>query len=298
MSRLRLIFLLCIVCLFGGAISVGRSWYQQSKLQPAVAFVPDRPITIGNSQSLKTLFDALAYPWPLQPHARVPPVEIATLPQDFPQLVSNRERKALFLRIVLPLVLMRNEQLHRQRETVQGLYQTLHDSRSTEAPSGMVSHSLEILFTEYKIDSDAPLSARLDELLLRLDEVPPSLVLAQAAVESNWGLSTIAMQSNNLFGSWVLLSKNPSFTRLGESVSAYMHFLNMAPAFVEFRKARRIMRIEGRSFESHTLAALVAKRGKKKRSYTRKLRSVIHGSELLGLDDLQLRPIEQATQAD
>ena len=42
----------------------------------------------------------------------------------------------------------------------------------------------------------------LDKLKRRVDIVPPSLALAQAAEESGWGTSRFAIKGNSLFGQW------------------------------------------------------------------------------------------------
>ena len=49
---------------------------------------------------------------------------------------------------------------------------------------------------QYKADN-------LDALLIKADEIPVSLALAQAVIESGWGTSRFAYEGNALFGQYV-----------------------------------------------------------------------------------------------
>jgi len=103
---------------------------------------------------------------------------------------------------------------------------------------------------------DANPSDRSD-LVGRVDVVPPSLAIAQAAEESGWGTSRFAVEANAVFGQWTFRKgagvvperRDPgkrhevrSFEGLRQSVSAYMHNLNIHWAYKEFRRVRRELR--------------------------------------------------------
>mgnify|MGYP003335743538 CR=1 FL=1 len=96
---------------------------------------------------------------------------------------------------------------------------------------------------------------KIDELLKRVDIVPPSMAIAQGGVESGWGTSVAARVGNSLFGQiqsvgrhsvavpWRPGSGMPQpFSNVGEAAEAYVINLNTHPAYSAFRNERAAMR--------------------------------------------------------
>ncbi|HEY9078524.1 glucosaminidase domain-containing protein [Magnetovibrio sp.] len=160
------------------------------------------------------------------------------------------DRKVLFLAKILPLVAAENERILAQREIVK---------RSSS------SAQLNALALVYGLQ---PGSVRKENLLRRIDVLPPSLVLAQAAIESAWGTSRFAREGNALFGERTYDPDTPgitpkratgfkvkSFTSLQGSVRSYMRTLNAHRAYRALRERRAAVRALGQPLSGPVLAA-------------------------------------------
>ena len=153
------------------------------------------------SIALKARFDRLGYSLTSVRAGKsdVPRLFITQLPEDFPQVKSTTERKNLFLRGVLPLVLRVNERLSRDRSRLLQIEQHLKTRQQlSEGDAAWLANQEELYSVE---------PGDLRSLLLRVDQVPLSLALAQAAIESGWGTSRFATLGNALFGQW---TENPN----------------------------------------------------------------------------------------
>ncbi len=121
----------------------------------------------------------------LQPTAVSVPAELLTM-RDV------KQKKALFLETILPVVNNTNLKVELKRERLQ-------DIKGSWLITPKERAFVHQLAAEYRVDGD-DLDVVMDELLLRVDGLPPSLMLAQAAIESGWGTSRFATKGNNLFG--------------------------------------------------------------------------------------------------
>jgi Bax protein len=140
----------------------------------------------------------------------------------------------------------------------------------------------------YKIDNFKISSYQnQSELLKRVNIIPESLAIAQAAIESGWGKSRFAKEGNNYFGHWCfqkgcgIIPKNRSsnrthevrkFETMEQSVKAYMKNLNTHRAYKEFRSARNKF---GGSLEGTQLASYLGKYSEKGQEYSRIVKKVI-----------------------
>lgn len=180
----------------------------------------------------------------------VPRVYVTRLPADLDALRRVERRKQLFLRSVLPLILMANEELRTRRGRLLSLQERL---RAGDRLGAADRAWLASLAEDYGAPPD-----RIEELLLRVDEVPVSLALGQAILESGWGTSRFAIEGNALFGETTpsstgehLVKRDGSrkrfraFPDLMASVRSYMHNLNTHAAYRKFRKLRAAQRAKG-----------------------------------------------------
>jgi Bax protein len=173
--------------------------------------------------------------------AEVPRLFLVSLPVGMEEIRQAEARKRLFFKAVLPLVLQVNEEVRADR-----LW-------------------LMIAADRYRVRV-----GDLAALARRMDVIPPSLALAEAAVESGWGTSRFAREGNALFGQWkfsasgdlVPLRRDPgkthrvrAFDSLLDSVRAYVRNLNAHPFYQVFRQARSKMRPEGAPLDGSLLAA-------------------------------------------
>lgn len=224
----------------------------------------------------------------------VPRALVAELPGDFDALQSPDARKRAFVAIALPLVLKANEDIRAERRFVE------HAAACLDAglePDSATRRRLDALSRRYDAEGDLAL------LLRRVDVVPPSLVLAQAAIESGWGTSRFALEGNALFGQRVwssgdgmkpeaLTADTPvrvaSFPDLLASVRAYLHNLNTHAAYRPFRQKRETLRGEGRGPDGAALAPLLTSYSERGAEYVRDLHTIIKQNAFYGFDSARL----------
>jgi len=228
---------------------------------------------------------------------RVGPVEVNESASDDGTFLTAGEEKRAFLAALQPLILAENERLRESRERVLALGRHLGSGVSLEAED---KEMLRRLAGRYGVDGD-PVSEpeAFESLASRVDVVPVSLALAQAANESAWGRSRFAREGRNLFGIWTydpdkgmvprdretgkkhLVRK---FDSLGESVSYYMHTLNSHAAYDAFRVLRAAQRRDGEPLDSLVLATGLERYSAKGGEYVRLIQDIIERNDLLAFD--------------
>lgn len=178
--------------------------------------------------------------------ALVPPVFARNLPRDMNNSVPAN--KDVFIRLMLPLVLRANAEVAMERAII------LNSGFSGSIPQAPID--VQRIAAKYDIQSNTT------NLLQRVDVLPPSLVLAQAGLESGWGTSRYVQQGNALFGQRVWDTSQPgmtpnardadathrvrTFTTLEESIRSYLRNLNINSAYLELRRTRASYRAAGR----------------------------------------------------
>ena len=226
----------------------------------------------------------------------MPRLFITQLPGDLPQVKSTTERKNLFLRGVLPLTLRVNERLSRDRSRLLQIEQQLKTRRQLSEDDAAWLANLEELYSVKLGD--------MRSLIVRVDQVPVSLALAQAAIESGWGTSRFATLGNALFGQW---TENPNvrgllpadrgenqfhrvraFSKLIRSVWKYAQNLNTHPAYGEFRQRRSAIRQAGKPLSGNVLALTLTQYSERGPVYTEELRTIIRVNRLNEFDDTKL----------
>ncbi len=201
---------------------------------------------------------------------------------------AKDDKKTRFSEWLLPFILQENQRLLEQRQSLWRLISYLNAGYRLELDAALW---LERLAREYKLKTD-PISdpeARI-ELLKRVDAIPPSLALAQAAIESAWGQSRFTRVANNLFGIWtydpnkgVLPKARESgkkhyvrkFANAGESLRYYMHLLNTQPAYRKLRELRYRQRLRGEALSGPVLAEGLVKYSAKGKDYVTLVRNMI-----------------------
>lgn len=236
--------------------------------------------------------------------AEVPRLFLASLPRDLGNLPAVEDRKALFLRTVLPLVLNANESIAADRRRLLDLRDRIQTGHQ---PTAGERDWLAGLAAEYKLRAPS-----ISVLLRHIDEIPPSLALAQAAEESGWGTSRFAREGNSLFGHTVQSGlgmapkaedANPynirAFRSLQGAVRAYAHNLNTHRAYAEFRRERAAQRARGQ-IDPFALAAALGGYSERGDGYVESIRSIIRRNELTDLDRARLsrRTIGVGVMAD
>ena len=213
--------------------------------------------------------------------AEVPPVFLAAVPGDMSELVDSETRKAVFLRVMLPLVLAVNDEiLADRRRLLQISERRMHGIWPSPADEAWLARLAE------RYGAEPGMDARL--LLRRVDAVPPSLALAQAAMESGWGTSRLVRRGNNLFGHTAADGDLRSFASLDEAVRAYVHNLNTFRAYEGLRRARATARSRGAFPDGNALAAALSSYSERGHAYVDDLRSLIRANGLMQFDRARL----------
>lgn len=202
-----------------------------------------------------------------------------------------------FFERLQPLIEKENEHLLDLRDEVSDLVGRLENGAQL---SKAQQTRLKSLCSTYRVDGDPLDNTEVRRQLLdKVDVVPVSLALAQAANESAWGKSRFAKEANNLFGIWtydesqgIVPRKREAgkkhlvrkFASVGESVRYYMLTLNSHPAYAELRAIRAEMRDKGQAPDGHTLADGLTRYSAKGDEYVRTIQAMIQRFNLAGFD--------------
>jgi Bax protein len=229
---------------------------------------------------------------------RVPRLFLPRIPKDWRGMVPADKRKQAFVILVLPLVLQANEHVYADR---QRLLDFMAQRKKGRLPSADDLEWLERLAASYSTKADD-----LKELALRVDVIPPSLAVAQAAIESGWGTSRFTTEGNALFGQWTMdesISMVPSdrddgashgirsFPTLAESVASYFRNLNGHRAYDAFRKQRAAMRAKDKAMNGTVLATYLASYSERGPEYVEAIQKIIEANDLAPIDNARLESI-------
>lgn len=232
----------------------------------------------------------------------VPPLILQTLPKDLQQLSPQNDKKRFFLKSILPMILLANEEIRQEREQVKDFKRLLDQGQPLE------DHQLQILSTlaaryEVKNASKDP-SAIVDALLIRVDIIPPELAMAQAANESAWGTSRFSQLANNLFGEWtfspgtgLVPMDRPEgatyevrrFESIYASIRSYLRNLNTHTAYSELRQLRAEARAAAQPLSGIKLAEGLFRYSIRGEDYVRDLQLLIRQNRLNRFSSASLR---------
>ena len=218
----------------------------------------------------------------------VEPFFLSKLPTGIDKIDNIVDRKKLFIRVILPLIIYENNQIEEDRDY---LNQILREKSISEEETLW----LDKKFIEYKVNNK-----NIEELKIKMDIIPPSIALAQAAYESGWGTSRFAMEGNSLFGvrTWqkgkgmVPLDRDEeanfevkTFKIIRASISAYKKNLNTHASYKEFRRARAEQRNNRNKISGLELAKFLDKYSEIGYEYADRLKKIIEQNSLTDFDD-------------
>ena len=256
------------------------------------ASTPDNTISL-NAETTLNLFEDLNYDLKaVRAGQKVKPIYLTKLPKDLKTLGDKKTKRELFIKIVLPLILHENEKIIDDRKR---LFKIL--GKNFNSPGEKVW--LNRRFKEYKIEDKD-----LAELKMRMDIIPVSIALAQAANESGWGTSRFALEGNALFGQWTWSKKGISpknkdpdqshkilqFQILKASVRAYKNNLNTHNAYKEFREVRAKLRQSGTTITGLALIKYLKRYASIGEKYTEIIEGIMVQNSLTDFDKANLLP--------
>ena len=223
----------------------------------------------------------------------VKPIKLSLLPNEIREIESTKEKKKLFLEIILPLILEENNRIKFDRIK---LFSILNKNNNTNS---------EVKWLNSKFKQYGVIKKDLSTLKIRMDEIPVSLTLAQAAKETGWGTSRFAIEGNALFGQWTYSGegikpagadsndgshKVMKFKVLKASVRAYQRNLNTHNSYRKFRLSRAMMRDREEELDSLVLADFLNKYAATGEEYTKIIKKIIEQNSLQDFDKVKLLP--------
>jgi uncharacterized FlgJ-related protein len=278
------------------------------QLQNSFALISDnRPtkkpkkVLVYSLDNIKNLFDSINYnskSWQ-QGNREVPRLTFETVTEKWQQNAHNipvDEKKMIFFRLMAPLILLSNEKMLLERRYIE--------------ISANDDDTVLKLAQKYKVIDSTVLDSKTtltDEqkatLLNRVDIVPPSLVLAQAAEESGWATSRFTVEGNAFFGQWDFsgngMMPKQQRTELGnygiarfdsplESVIGYLININTHDAYQELRNLRAKFRQNNQPITGLELAGTLDKYSERGQAYIDGLRNMISYNQLEQVDEAYL----------
>jgi Bax protein len=222
----------------------------------------------------------------------VKPIALDSFPREIKMIENTKKRKEFFIQIVLPLILQENNNIRLDRKR---LFSIINKSNNTDLEKKWLGKK----YKQYGI----PLKD-LSTLKIRMDEIPVSLALAQAAKETGWGTSRFAQEGNALFGQWTWSGeglkpkesdeneghKVMKFNILQASVRAYQRNLNTHQTYKKFRLARAQLRDAEKPLDSIILAEYLNKYAETGKEYVKVLQKIIKQNNLKDFDNAKLLP--------
>ncbi len=222
----------------------------------------------------------------------VKPVKLSLLPNEMKKIENTKKRKNLFIQIILPLIIEENNRIKLDRKKLFTILNKNHNSNS------------ENKWLNQKFEQYGVLNKDLSTLKVRMDTIPVSLVIAQAAKETGWGTSRFALEGNALFGQWTwsgegikpadadndATHKVMKFKILKSSIRAYQRNLNTHSGYKEFRMARAELRDNGRNLDGIILATYLDKYAETGKEYVKIIKQIIKQNNLTDFDDVKLLP--------
>ena len=220
----------------------------------------------------------------------VKPIYFTQFPKDLDELQNTRLKKETFIKIVLPLVVAENERILADKNKLAKI-------SKKKFTTDLEKQWLRQKLLEYKVKK-----GNIKELSVRMDIIPTSIALAQAAKESGWGTSRFALEGNAIFGQWTWSgngiapldresNKNHKilkFPILRASVKAYQNNLNTHKSYVKFREKRAKMREKKVNIKGLDLTETLKNYAQTGSEYTKILNQIIKQNRLSDFEPVRL----------
>ena len=223
----------------------------------------------------------------------VKPISLTLLPEEIKEIENTKKRKELFIQIILPLVIKENNYIKSDRNK---LFNILNKNQNTTVENNWLNSK----FKQYGV-----VNKDISTLKIRMDEIPVSMAIAQAAKETGWGTSRFAQEGNALFGQWTWTGegikpagadtdsthKVMKFKVLQASVKAYQRNLNTHSTYRNFRSTRAAFRSQGKKLDSVILIQHLDRYAETGKAYVKILQQIIRQNNLEDFDDAKLLPL-------
>lgn len=218
-------------------------------------------------------------------------VDYKKLP-DFKSIKHIPDRKQAFFDYLRPAIEYQNQVIRERRQLLKGIAFKVGQQMALSAAEQRYMLTMR---ERYRVDEAASQAEAIDVLLRRVDTLPVSMVLAQAAIESAWGTSRFAREANNLFGQWCFskgcglvparrgegkIHEVRKFSSVDKAIGAYFLNINSFPTYAKTRQIRDQLRSAGKPLTGHALVAGLEQYSARGEAYIKELRSMIRSNKL------------------
>jgi Bax protein len=216
---------------------------------------------------------------------------------DFGKIKNTQEKKTAFFEYLAPRIAEANAPILAQRAKLQIIREQVAENGD---PGWLDTRWLKATLAQYEFEIPEQIElSHVDDLLIRADIIPPSLIMAQAANESAWGTSRFAKQGNNFFGmrtyepgtgivprkradgaKWEVVA----YDSVSHGIGDYIRTLNTNSAYRQLRLIRRDLRRKEREINGNALAGGLLRYSEKGQEYISLIRSMINSNKLTKYD--------------
>lgn len=260
--------------------------------QETTALTNAKTVQAFHHKKLQLIFTTHDYAWDTLERG-VPPLILSHFPDDLHLMHSTKLKKELFFRTLLPMAMLANEEVMDQRNTLNVIF--LHFDQKGDITTSQ-QERLSSLLKRYRIKANPLFNHKTRELLFsRVDAVPESLILAQAANESGWGTSRFVRQANNIFGEWTFtpgtglvpegrpkgeIYEVRRFSNLYQSVRSYLRNINTHRAYSTLRLKRQELRQSNLAVTGVELSSGLNNYSTRREAYSREIEGMIRSNRL------------------
>ena len=251
-----------------------------------------------NTKTVLNLFKDLEYDLDkVRNKKKVKPIYFTRLPKDLDAMKNIKKKTETFLQILLPLIVAENEKIKKDRKY---LFKIIKENESEES-----RRWLNKKYKAYKVSDK-----NIQKLIEKIDIIPTSIALAQAAKESGWGTSRFALEGNAIYGQWTWngdgiepLEKTKDqnhkilkFPLLRASVKAYINNLNTHNGYKRFRAKRAKIRKQNKKLVGVELIHELNNYAQTGKEYTKILEQIINQNDLDELEAVTIDDFKETNQ--
>ena len=219
----------------------------------------------------------------------------SSLPDDFMEIKSVNERKKLFINTLLPIIYSENLKILEDRKKILDWW---NESQGENFSRDFWPSWLFELSEKYETSD-----SNLGNLLMKVDVIPISMALAQAAIESGWGTSRYLREGNAIYGQYTFEKDRgirperresnekffiKRFSNLSESTRSYFKNINTHRAYVDFREERKKLRMNGVKLSGVKLVKFLTSYSERREEYVKDVENIIQSNNFMKFDDSYL----------
>ena len=219
----------------------------------------------------------------------------SSLPDDFMEIKSVNERKKLFINTLLPIIYSENLKILEDRKKILDWW---NESQGENFSRDFWPSWLFELSEKYETSD-----SNLGNLLMKVDVIPISMALAQAAIESGWGTSRYLREGNAIYGQYTFEKDKgirperresnekffiKKFSNLSESTRSYFKNINTHRAYDDFREERKKLRMNGVKLSGVKLVKFLTSYSERRDEYVKDVENIIQSNNFMKFDNSYL----------